>query len=130
MRVNAFASIKTLVGFGPKISSSVEAKPDGLLLHENLLYSLRHFGMRQYWRDFESLEKWSRSEPHRQWWQEFLRDNGGTGFWHETYLRRWGIEAVYVDMEAPVGLMKFAPVELARGPMFYTRKATKSTNCC
>ena len=62
----------------------MEAKPDGLLLHESFLFSLRHFGMRQYWRDFESLEAWSCSEPHRQWWQSFLRDSGGTGFWHET----------------------------------------------
>lgn len=121
MRVNALAGIKTLVGFGPKIANSVEARPDGLLLHENLLYSIRHFGMRQYWRDFESLEKWSRSEPHRQWWQQFLKDSGGTGFWHETYMRRGGIEAVYVDMESPAGLMKFAPVAPARGPMFSAR---------
>lgn len=54
--------------------------------------------MRQYWRDFESLETWSRSEPHRVWWGKFLEDTGGTGFWHETYLRRGGFEAVYVDM--------------------------------
>jgi hypothetical protein len=47
MRVNALTGIKTLVGFGPKISQAVNAKPDGLLVHENLLYSLRHFGMRQ-----------------------------------------------------------------------------------
>jgi hypothetical protein len=31
-----------------------------MLLHENLLFSLLppHAGMRQYWRDFESLERW------------------------------------------------------------------------
>jgi hypothetical protein len=84
MRVNAIAGVKTVMGFGPKIAASVEAKPDGLLLHENLLFSLRHVGMRQYWRDFQSLEKWTRSEPHRLWWQKFLKDAGGTGFWHET----------------------------------------------
>jgi hypothetical protein len=49
MRVNALAGIRTLLGFGPKIAASVEAKPDGLLLHENFLFSLRHAGMRQYW---------------------------------------------------------------------------------
>ena len=97
-------------------------KPDGLLLHENFLFSLRHFGMRQYWRDFESLEAWSRSEPHRLWWQNFLKDSGGTGFWHETYLRRGGIGAVYIDMEYPVGLARFAPTEPARGAMFSARK--------
>jgi hypothetical protein len=122
MRVNAFTGIKTLMGFQPKISAAVESKPDGLLLHENLMYSLRHFGMRQYWRDFESLEAWSRSEPHRLWWQQFLRDSGGTGFWHETYFRRGGIEAVYVDMKSPVGLAQFAPLEPAGGAMFSARK--------
>jgi len=121
MRVNVATGFKTLLGFGPRISAAVDAKPDGLLLHENLLFSLRHFGMRQYWRDFNSLETWSRSEPHRQWWQQFLRDSGGTGFWHETYLRRGGIEAVYVDMKLPTGLAAFAPVKDARGPMFSAR---------
>lgn len=122
MRVNAFTGVKTLLGFGPRISKSVEAKPDGLLLHENVIYSLRNFGMRQYWRDFESLEAWSRSDPHRQWWQEFLRDTGGTGFWHEAYFKRGGMEAVYVGMESPVGLGRFAPLQQAKGPMFSARR--------
>ena len=71
MRVHSFAGLKTLVGFGPKISDAVAAKPDGLLLHEQIIYSLfpLHLGMRQYWRDFQSLETWSRSESHRLWWQ-------------------------------------------------------------
>jgi hypothetical protein len=77
--------------------------------------------MRQYWRDFDSLEVWSRSEPHRNWWQAFLRNSGGTGFWHETYLRRGGIEAVYVDMDVRIGLSAFAHVDLAKGPMFSAR---------
>jgi hypothetical protein len=90
MRVNALTGLKTLLGFGPKIGKSVEAQPDGLLLHEDLVFSLfpPHVGMRQYWRDFESLESWARSEPHRVWWQQFSRDSGGTGFWHEAYFMR------------------------------------------
>jgi Domain of unknown function (DUF4188) len=65
MRVNRLAGLKTLVRFGPKISDSVASQPDGLLLHEGLVYSLFlvHVGMRQYWRDMESLLTWSRSEP-------------------------------------------------------------------
>jgi Monooxygenase af470-like len=120
MRVNRIAGLKTLLGFGPKISSSVSAKPEGLLHHEILFYSLfpMHFGIRQYWRDVNSLLAWTRSDPHRQWWQGFLRDSGGTGFWHETYFRRGGIEAVYDDVPQPIGLMGFAPVVTARGPMF------------
>src|SRR5437879_9231475 len=63
MRVNEPRGLTTLISFGPRIRQSVEARPDGLLLHENLLFSLfpPHAGMRQYWRDFDSLE---RSEEH------------------------------------------------------------------
>ncbi len=120
MRVNRLAGLKTLFGFGPKISNSVIAAPDGLLLHENFLFSFfpMHAGMRQYWRDPESLLSWTRSEPHRQWWQNFLRNSGGTGFWHETYLKQGGMEAIYDDVPVPVGFMRFAPVKPARGPMF------------
>ena len=115
MRVNALTGFKTLIGFGPQISRSVDAQPDGLLLHENLVFSLLppHAGMRQYWRDFESLERWARSAPHRDWWRQFLKDSGGTGFWHETYFMRGGMEAVYDDMVETTGLLKFAPVKPA-----------------
>ncbi len=124
MRVNTLSGLKTLLGFGPKISKSVAAQPDGLLLHENLLFSLfpAHIGMRQYWRDFESLEAWSRSGVHREWWQTFIRNSGGTGFWHETYFMKGGMEAVYDDMKIPLGFSKFAPVQPARGAMFSARK--------
>jgi hypothetical protein len=120
MRVNRLAGLKTLMGYGPRISKSVTDAPDGLLLHENVTFSIfpMHVGMRQYWRDMESLLHWTRSEPHRQWWTTFLRNSGGTGFWHETYLRRGGMEGVYVDVPVPVGFMRFAPVIPARGPMF------------
>jgi fumigallin biosynthesis monooxygenase-like protein len=82
MRVNTLVGIKTLFSFGPKIADSVSAQPDGLLLHENIVFSLfpPHTGMRQYWRDFASLGSWARSEPHRVCWQQFLRNSGGTGF--------------------------------------------------
>lgn len=120
MRVNRLTGLKTLLGFGPKISVSVNAQPDGLLLHENLVYSLFpvNVGMRQYWRDVESLLTWTRSDPHRQWWKNFLRDSGGTGFWHETYLMQGGMEAIYDDVAQPIGFMRFAPVKEARGSMF------------
>jgi hypothetical protein len=43
------------------------------------------------------MERWARSLPHKQWWQRFVRDTGGTGFWHETYLMRGGMEASYEE---------------------------------
>ena len=120
MRVNRLTGLKTLLGFGPKIANSVTAAPDGLLLHENFLFSFfpMHAGMRQYWRDPETLLAWTRSQPHREWWKNFLRDSGGTGFWHETYLMQGGMEAIYDDVPKPVGFMRFAPVTPARGAMF------------
>ena len=33
MRVNTITGVKTIFGFGPKISNAVASKPDGLLLH-------------------------------------------------------------------------------------------------
>jgi hypothetical protein len=124
MRVNSFSGLMTLIQFGPRIQKAVDQKPDGLLLHENFIFSLLplHAGMRQYWRDFDSLETWARSLPHQEWWQKFLRDPGGTGFWHETYFMGGGMEAVYDDLPEPVGFMRFAAQSPARGPMFSARK--------
>jgi hypothetical protein len=123
IRVNALKGLMTAFGFGPEIARSVEARPEGLLLHENLVYSLLppHVGMRQYWRDFDSLERWARSDPHRQWWQRFMQDSGGTGFWHEAYFMRGGMEAVYDDLVRDTGFLKFAPQATARGAMFSAR---------
>ncbi len=128
MRVNRLTGLKTLLGFGPRISASVAAQPEGLLLHENFVFSLfpMHVGMRQYWRDMDSLLGWTRSEPHREWWKGFLKDSGGTGFWHETYLMRGGMEAIYDDVPEPIGFMKFAPVVAARGAMFGAAKRVKA----
>jgi len=127
MRVNAWTGLKTLFGLGHRIKNSVDYKPDGLLLHENFIMSLipLHLGMRQYWRDFDTLEAWSRSSPHREWWQNFLRSSGGTGFWHEAYFLRGGMEAVYDDVPVRLGFGQFAPIQSARGPMFSARKRAK-----
>ncbi|MDT5331988.1 MAG: hypothetical protein QOF31_3285 [Mycobacterium sp.] len=123
MRVRRPRGVLRLLGLGPKIQKSWKERPDGLLLHEDLIWSLipPHLGMRQYWRDLDSLERWSRSEPHKLWWQQFLRDAGGTGFWHETYLMGGGIEAIYDDMN-PIGMARFAPMRPARGAMFSSRR--------
>jgi hypothetical protein len=128
MKVNTITGIKTLLGFGPKISKAAAAAPDGLLLHETMIYSLfpPHVGMREYWRDLESLERWTHSDPHKQWWKAFLRDSGGTGFWHESYFMRGGMEAIYADINVPLGLSVFAPVHSARGPMFSARTRMKA----
>jgi fumigallin biosynthesis monooxygenase-like protein len=125
MRVRKLAGIKRLFGLGPQIAKAGQARPEGLLHWDNgIVYSLfpLHLGMRWYWKDFESMERWARSEPHRRWWQDFLRDSGGTGFWHETYFMRGGMEAIYDDTKLPpLGFETFAPVVAAHGPMFSAR---------
>jgi Domain of unknown function (DUF4188) len=125
MRVRTLAGIKTLLGFGPRIEKAGAARPDGLLHFEtNIIFSMipLHLGMRWYWKDFESMERWARSEPHRSWWQQYLRDSGGTGFWHEVYFMRGGMEAVYDDVNTKLGFQAFAPSVPARGPMFSARR--------
>ena len=124
MKVRAFGGIKTLLGLGPQIDQAGAARPEGLLHYENnLIFGLfpLHLGMRWYWKDFESMERWARSEPHRLWWQAFLKNSGGTGFWHETYFMRGGMEAIYDDLRQPIGFGAFAPSGIARGPMFSSR---------
>ncbi len=78
--------------------------------------------MRQYWRDFDALERWTRSPPHKQWWGRILHNSGDAGFWHETYFLRGGIEAVYHDITAPLGLLAFATPTPAKGAMFSARR--------
>ena len=126
MRVRTLAGIKTLLGLGPQIDKAGAGRPEGLLHFENnIIYSLfpLHIGMRWYWKDFASMERWTRSEPHRIWWQNFLRSSGGTAFWHEVYCMRGEMEGTYVDVNLPpVGFQAFAPGVPLRGPMFSARK--------
>ena len=124
MRVNSPRGLPTLMNFAPpKMKKALTPTPDGLLLHEIMTFSFfpPHAGFRQYWRDFDSLERWARSGTHKEWWQNFLADRKGTGFWHETYARGREIESVYIDMPG-FGLGKFAPLVQARGPMFSARQ--------
>jgi hypothetical protein len=123
MRVRSPRGLTKLVRTGREIGAGVAEAPEGLLRHENFLFSLLppHAGMRQYWRDLDSLERWTRELPHRRWWKDFLHDSAGTGFWHETYLMRGGIEAIYDDIDKPIGLLSFAPTQQARGPVFGAR---------
>jgi hypothetical protein len=130
MRVNTLAGLKTLLGLGPQIDRAGRAGPVGLLHFENnIIFSIFpfHVGMRWYWRDFESMENWTRSAPHREWWQSFLRNSGGTGFWHETYFMGGGMEAIYDNVVKPVGFQAFAPTVAARGSFFSARRRLRRT---
>jgi len=120
-RVRRLRGIATLLGIGRGLAKIKQAPPDGLLGDEQFLFGLNHVGIRQYWRDLGSLERFTCSKPHADWWRDFLRDSGGAGFWHETYSAKYGIEAVYIDMPGPVGLGRFAPARAPQGPFLSAR---------
>ena len=123
MKVRSFNGLGALARTGRQIGQAVAARPDGLLRHEYMLFALfpPHLAMRQYWRDLDSLERWTREGLHRGWWVNFLKDSEGTGFWHETYRMKGGVEAIYDDVDRPLGLSAFAPTAPAKGPMFSAR---------
>ena len=121
-RVTRLRGLLTLAGLGRGVGAIARAKPDGLLAHETVLFGLGHIGMRQYWRDLASLEAFTRSEPHRTWWREFLKDRGGAGFWHETYRKAGGMEAIYVDMPRLIGFGGFAPALRPQGAFLAARE--------
>lgn len=131
MRVRTLYGLKILLGLNKPIEWAGRSRPKGLLHYENrIIYSLRpaHVGMRWYWSDIHCLEAWAKTEPHREWWRTFLEDSRGTGFWHETYHMRGGMEAVYVDMPQPVGLSAFMPMLPAHGTMMSRHRATATSS--
>jgi Domain of unknown function (DUF4188) len=125
MRVNALSGLLPALQFGPKLQKAVEENPVGLLRHELLFYSLfpLHLGIRQYWRDFDSLERWARSSAHANWWKSFVQKARGYGLWHETYFMRGGMEAIYGDVPPPLGLMGFAPIQPATGSTAFSARS-------
>jgi len=123
--VNALRGLLPALQFGPKLQKAVKENPVGLLRHELLFYSLfpLHLGIRQYWRDFDSLERWARSSAHANWWKSFVQKASGFGLWHETYFMRGGMEAIYGDVPPPLGLMGFAPIQPATGSTAFTARS-------
>ncbi len=107
--------LRSLVRIGRGLRGLMKTRPDGLLLHEGMLFGLAHVGFRQYWRDFDSLEAFTRAALHAGWWRDFGRDTGGGGFWHETYRLGGGMEGIYLDMP-PLGFGRFVPGARAEGP--------------
>ena len=120
MRVRSFRGLATLARIGRGLADLRKSPPDGLLGQDSMLFGPLHLAFRQYWRDFDALERFTKENPHRAWWLEFLKDNAGTGFWHEAYSARRGIEAIYIGMP-PLGLARFAPERVPQGPYMTAR---------
>lgn len=120
--VSTLRGLATLMGIGRALVGINKDKPDGLLAHETFFFGLRHVGIRQYWRDFESLEAFTRSEPHKTWWARFSKDTAGSGFWHEAYRKAGGMEGLYIGMPKPIGLAAFAPPRAPVGSFMRSRQ--------
>ena len=123
MKAHSLRGLRTLLGLRKEVARAVRDQPDGLLHHDTLIITNWpvHRLLRQYWRDLDCLERWTRSMPHSAWWRRYIRDSAGTSFYHELYARRGGMEGIFVNMDGPVGMMHFAPVVPAHGPMFGSR---------
>jgi hypothetical protein len=120
-RVSTLRGFVAMLGIGKGLGMIRRDRPDGLLADEPILYGLRHVGMRQYWRDLESLEAFTRSNPHKTWWAQFAKDPKGSGFWHEAYRKSGGMEAIYINMPKPIGLASFAAARRAEGAFLSSR---------
>ncbi len=96
----------------------------GLLHSERFAFSFRHFGVLQYWRSFDDLERWSHRPPHSEWWRkavERARTRGDFGIYHEAFLvPRDKVESIYVDC-SPVGMSRFGNLAEAVGSMTTSR---------
>lgn len=120
-RLRGWRGLLALRKIGPGLAEIARSAPDGLLAQERMMFSFNHFGFRQYWRDLEALERFTRSDPHAGWWKDMRALSAGAGFWHETYRARGGVEALYVAMPGPVGLQHFATARTPVGPFMSAR---------
>lgn len=117
--------VVSLLRIGRGLRSIRKSLPAGLLSHEDLWFGFMHPGFRQYWRDFESLETFTRAPQHAAWWRDFARSPGGGGIWHETYRLRGGMEAIYSGVRG-VGFASFAPERVPTGSFMSARQRVEA----
>lgn len=109
-QLRSLRAVPTFYRLGRGFAEIARKPPEGLLASDNFLFGWNHLGIRQYWRDMDSLSHFTRSSPHAGWWSRYVKDHGGAGFWHETYCARGGVEAIYLGMgDKGIGLGQFAP---------------------
>lgn len=121
LKLRGLRALPALRDIGRGLAAIRRTPPDGLLAHQNFLFGWNHVGMRQYWRDLDSLERFTRTDPHATWWKSFLRDPRACGFWHEAYSAKGGMEAIYIAMPDRTGLGSFAPMRKPEGSLMSSR---------
>lgn len=124
MRINQFRKfskwVPVMKAMRPMIEELSRNPDSGFLGTEYSLCSPRQIMLTQYWRDFDSLERYARSRDEKHWpaWVAFNKEvgNDGTvGIFHETYAIQGGAyENLYGNMP-PFGLGKVAGLIPATG---------------
>ncbi len=124
-RATSLAGLRTMLRIGRGLREIRSDPPDGLLSHEGMWFGITHPGFRQYWRDFDSLEAFTRAARHKGWWRDFAGNPRAGGIWHETYRIGGGMEAIYSGMP-PIGFASFAPARDPQGPFMTARQRMAS----
>lgn len=135
LRINSFRKIgkwlPVLRSMGPMIVELSQNPDSGFIGSEFALCSLRQVLLIQYWRDFDSLERYARARDEKHWpaWVAFNRNvgsEGSVGIYHETFLVQAAAhETLYANMP-PFGLGKFAGLVAATGSRTEARKRMQS----
>lgn len=124
MRINRFWRFDKWVPvartMGPMIAELSRDPDSGFLGSEYMLSGIRTIMVVQYWRDFDSLERYARDRDRRHWpaWTAFNRAvgvSGTVGIFHETYSIAAGAhESIYGNMP-PFGLGRVSGTVPATG---------------
>lgn len=105
---------------GPMLRELAADPESGFMGAQSMLAGLRTVMLVQYWRDFDSLERYARARDRQHWpaWTAFNRaigTDGTVGIFHETYVVPDGaMETVYANMP-PFGLGQVAGLVPAIG---------------
>lgn len=124
MRINHYLKINKWLPVAkamPRMLKELSAdKASGFIGAEMLRKNLRTPVLIQYWRDFESLEKYARARDREHWpaWLAFnkaIGTDGSVGIFHETYsVKAHAYETIYGNMP-PFGLGRFTGLVPATG---------------
>ncbi|WP_225204983.1 DUF4188 domain-containing protein [Novosphingobium huizhouense] len=134
MRINRLFKVAKWLpvvrAMGPMIAELERDPRSGFLGWQPMLAGLRTVLLVQYWRDFDSLETYSRARDKQHWpaWAAFnkaIGTDGSVGIFHETYVvAPGGHETVYVNMP-PFGLGRVGKLVGAEGSRRDARERMK-----
>lgn len=137
MRINHFWRVGKWLpvarAMGPMIAELSRDPDSGFLGAEFMLSGLRTIVTVQYWRDFDSLERYARDREQTHWpaWTAFNKAvgaDGTVGIFHETYAVAAGQhETVYANMPA-FGLGAVSGVTPATGSRSEARSRMRGSD--